>query len=575
MHVIRKFRFPALLCSLAVLLCEFVARPYVNMSLCDDGPYILMARMLAVTGHIFYNGFATAMLGWQLYLGAAFIKLFGFSFTSVRMSTLFIAVIMAFFLQRTLVRSGITERNATIGTLALVLSPLYLMLSVTFMSDITGLFAIVLCLYGCLRSLQATTNSSTIAWICFAVATNTLCGTARQIAWLGVLVMVPSTLWLLRARHRVLIPGAAATIAGAIFVFSCMQWLKHQPYSIPEHILPHTFPVAGTLWTLAHLFLEIPFLLLPILGLFLPRICRRPRVVTIVSVLLLGYLFLGIYPSHLRGEFLLEPTANDWVSTRGAYLFVALHGIPPVFLHKWLQVLLTIASLGGTLGLVVSLDRSSTTPPLASSSPPAISWKQLGWLLAPFTIAYSLLLVPRATTLILSDRYLLGLLVVALLCLVRYYQDRVQRQLPFVSILLVGIMAIYGVTVTHNTFEFYRARVALAAELLAAGVPDTSVDGGWEYNFWVELQYANHINDPMIVTPAAAYVPTRPLPTGTCPTYMYDRTPHIHPLYGISFDPNACYGSAPFAPVNYSRWLASGPGTLYVVYYTPSLKPRG
>ena len=43
--------------------------------------------------------------------------------------------------------------------------------------------------------------------------------------------------------------------------------------------------------------------------------------------------------------------------------------------------------------------------------------------------------------------------------------------------------------------------------------------------------------------------------------------------YGVSFDPNACYGPAPFAPATYSRWLASKPGTLYVVKYTVPSKP--
>ena len=120
MPLLRHLRIPALCCSLAVLLCELVARPYTTMGVCDDGPYILMAQHLAATGHIVYNGWAAAMILAQLYLGAAFIKLFGFSYTTVRMSTLLIAVILAFVLQRTLVRAGISERNASLGTLALV-----------------------------------------------------------------------------------------------------------------------------------------------------------------------------------------------------------------------------------------------------------------------------------------------------------------------------------------------------------------------------------------------------------------------------------------------------------------------
>ena len=116
MQLMRRFRLHALACSLAVLLCELIARPYTTMGVCDDGPYILMARTLATTGHIVYNGWAAPMLGWQLYLAAAFIKLFGFSFTAVRMGTIFIAMLMAFVLQRTLVAASISDRNATLAT---------------------------------------------------------------------------------------------------------------------------------------------------------------------------------------------------------------------------------------------------------------------------------------------------------------------------------------------------------------------------------------------------------------------------------------------------------------------------
>jgi hypothetical protein len=380
------------------------------MGICDDWSYILSAQKLAATGHVVYNGWATAMLGWQLYLAAAFIKLFGFSFTTVRMSTLLVAVALTFLLQRTLVRANISERNATIGTLALVLSPLYLMLSVTFMTDITGLFAIVLCLYGCLRALQSSASRATIGWLCFAVATNAICGTSRQIAWLGILVMVPSTLWLLRAQRRVLLAGAAATLAGALFIFACMRWFQQQPYSIPEHLFLNSYPVARIFWQFIDFCMDIPFLLLPIVALFLPQLRKyRPLVLAILSAVFLAYLAIAVQPQHRHGLFMLEPTIDDWVSIYGTYRFVALHGTPPVFLHTWVQVLLTIASFGGLLGLIASFLRTRETPPAADSSP-KVSWKQLGVLLAPFTIAYILLLIPRAGTEVLFDRYLLGLL---------------------------------------------------------------------------------------------------------------------------------------------------------------------
>jgi hypothetical protein len=577
MQLIRRFRIPALFCTLAVLACELIARPYTNMGVADDGPYILMAHTLATTGHIVYNGWGAAMIVLQLYLGAALIKLFGFSFTAVRSCTLLIALLTAFLLHRTLVRAGISERNATIGTLALALSPLYLMLSVTFMSDIFGLFAIVLCLYGCLRALQSSSDRSATLWLCFAILTNAIFGTSRQIAWLGILVLVPSTLWLLRSRHRVLLEGSAATLAGALFIFACMQWLKQQPYIVTVPLLVKNFPVVHAIRQLCLLFLDIPFLLLPIVALFFLTIRRSNlRVIAVISALLLGYLFLATYPSHLRGGFssLLEPTSGDWITIHGIYDGVmSQKGTPPIFLNKGMRALLTFVSYGGLLGLIYSLLRSSPTPPAKEASA-GISWQQLGILLAPFTLAYIMLLFSTfATTNYIFDRYALGLLIVPLICLVRYYQEQIQPQLPLAATFLVAATAIYGIAVTHNTFSLYRARVALAAELRANGVPNTSVDNGWEYNILTELQQANHINDPLIVTPAHAYVRPAPLPTSMCTAFWSNYTPHIHPLYGISFNPNACYGPAPFAPVHYSRWPYRTPGTLYVIRYLPPSKP--
>ncbi len=258
MQRIRRFQIPALICALAVLICGLVSRPYSSMGFVDDGPYILMAQHLAATGHIAYNGWATAIIGWQLYLGAAFIKLFGFTFTTVRASTLLVSMALAFVLQRILVYANISQRNATLGTLALVLSPLYLILSVTFMTDISGLFAVALCFYGCLRALQAPTSRAAIAWIAFAVVTNALCGTSRQIEWLGILVMVPSTLWLLRSQRRVLLSGAAAVLLGALFILGCMLWFSLQPYSQPEHLFVRSFPLTTILWQLFHSLLDFP-----------------------------------------------------------------------------------------------------------------------------------------------------------------------------------------------------------------------------------------------------------------------------------------------------------------------------
>src|SRR5277367_5634333 len=111
---------------LTLLLCVLATRPFVSMGMADDWSYTWTARVLAETGHLIYNGWGVMPLGWLAYLGALFIKIFGFSFTTARSSVLVLSLLCAALMQRVFVRSGASESTATIATLTLVLSPLFL-----------------------------------------------------------------------------------------------------------------------------------------------------------------------------------------------------------------------------------------------------------------------------------------------------------------------------------------------------------------------------------------------------------------------------------------------------------------
>ncbi len=286
----------------------------------------------------------------------------------------------------------------------------------------------------------------------------------------------------------------------------------------------------------------------------------------------------GIYPSHLRGTFrtlfnvVLEPTLIDWVSVSGIFSGGMLRGAPLPYLHTGVRVLFSFVAYGGLIGLALAWTHSRPAPSQPEKRD-LVSWPQLCILFGPFVLVYLILLLCSiGSNHHLYDRYALGLMIFTLMATLRLYQECARPRLPALGILTLLFMTVYGVAVTYNNDSLFRARVALANRLRDAGVPATSVDNGWEYNIDVELQYANHINDPRILNPANAYIPVAS-PPGMCPMFWEDRTPHIHALYGVSFDPNACYGPAPFAPVHYSRWPYRTPGTLYVVRYFSSTKP--
>ena len=130
--------------------------------------------------------------------------------------------------------SDLREANATFATLTLVLSPLFIPLSFSFMSDIPGMFAIVVCLYLCLRAVDTPLPSQTSAWLMAASVSSALLGTVRQTSWLGLFVMVPSVWWLVRKRRPPVTALAVVWFLSANFVFSCMYWFSKQMYSTVE-----------------------------------------------------------------------------------------------------------------------------------------------------------------------------------------------------------------------------------------------------------------------------------------------------------------------------------------------------
>jgi hypothetical protein len=568
-----KSRLLGLVCVLVFLLCVFVTQPVAEIGMNDDWSYIKTAQLLAATGHIVYNGWATAMLGWQLYFGALFIKLFGPSFTAVRASTVFVASATTFLTHRTLVRSGVNSVNATVATLALVLSPLFLPLALSFMSDVGGLFCIIVCLYACLRALKAQKDLSALAWVAFAALSNAVGGTIRQIAWLGVLVLVPSAVWLLRGRRYLVWASVFLYGISVIFICASLQWFLRQPYSIIEPILPgkiegETLYQAAVQFT-GFLFAGVMFLL-PVLLAFGSGISFRDRrtsgflIVGGALCLVIGLSLLWRDPGSLAA--FLAPYAGNYVTRSGMVDGTPIQGMRPDVLGLEIRMVLTATVLAAIVMFLAFLRfgcRHSGPSHLQSE----ISFNNLMVLVVPFTVAYFVLLVPRSISIFarLMDRYLLPLLLMGMLLMVRLFQDRVQEKLPTISIVLTALFGVFAVAGTHDAFSFYRAKARAINELREAGIPDTSIDGGFEHNGMVQIESVGHINDPRVHVPGVVFFDNGSKFPKDCEPVQRARTPVIVPGYALSFDPAACGGLSGFASVPYRDWLRARTVNIYIV----------
>ncbi len=563
---------PALLCPFLLAVCIAASYPVVQMSSNDDWSYTFSARVLAHTGHIVYNGWATAMLGWQLYWGALFIRLFGFSFFVVRMAGLTIAMLSLALLQRILVRVGINAWNSTLATLAIAFSPIFFTLSFSFMSDVPGLFCLLVCLYLCVRALQARTDHAVLGWLAAASLSNVVLGTVRQTSWLGALVLVPCAAWCVRRRRAVLPFAAALWCVSALLIVLCMRWFARQPYMDKESLFT-PFHVGAVLQTVSDSirgFFSVCLFLLPVLlgfALRFPVKVPRARVMGgIASVLLVGSTLLLVL--RHRPVFWLAPFTANALTEKGFNDVPAALGESATVFSTPVRASITFLVVAVILALALCLWNIRQLP--ARSLPAEtdaawmpIAWSTLGVFLGPFTLAYLFLLVTRTY---FWDRYLLPLLPIALIAIVRFYQEKIAERLPGTTVAALVVFALFDVAAFHDSFALSRARVEAATQLERLGVPRNQIHAGFEYDAWTQLEQVGFVNDKRLRNPPNAYQKwVRPahLPR-ECTLFFSDHTPVIEARYAIAYEPTPCLTPTSQAPpVVYRNWLSPHRRAIY------------
>jgi hypothetical protein len=538
------------LCALTFAACYWAAYPVAEMGFIDDWSYIRTAQIFAETGHVAYNGWASPILGWQIPWGALFIHLFGFSFTAVKLSTLPIAMATVFLLHAILIRFGSTARNAVIGALTVGLSPLFIPLAASYMTDVPGLFAIVLCIYGCQRAAAAGSSAGTIAWLCAAAALNLAGGTARQIAWLGALVMAPATGWFLRKRHGVLLAACVIWIISIAAIVSCLRWFQRQPYSVPESAaIPHPLELSllrGAVLMCGSL-LCLALVIYPILVPWMVEICKtrgRTLAAAVLIVLSLTALQWAVkwslpwIPNVIFCEFAAVRVATSGSADSSSFML-------PFAARLILSALVVSAVTGFFFTARGSLRRLSRDSSFVF------------WLLVPFSAAYLVLLVPRAIEGAAFDRYLLGLMPSAVILPIWIYERRIAPNLPAISAVTLALFALLAVAGDHDWFAWQRARLAAINEVRASGVPRGEIQGGFEYDGWTEIEETGHVNNPGIRVPPGAYNPNPRIPqvADACKLDFASFTPEVHPKYSVVFGPKACLLPSKYPSVKFLAWL--------------------
>jgi hypothetical protein len=539
----------SLVCAAVALIALLLAWPFSNLPFNDDWTWALTVLKLNQTGHLVYNGWSSPPVIAQAYWGWLWVKLFGFSFNVLRASSLPMAsgaVCLCYMLAR---RADLTAAMAIFAALVLGLSPLYMPLECTFMTDAPGLFFMLLSFLALLHAYDANTKPASTkptstkpalaGWLTLGVISALVGGSSRQLVWIVPLVTLPYFAWLKRAdRFFILI-----SLAGWIFVFigaAAMQhWYSTQPYALPDPPLlsylkvARHYPKQSVIGTLCVL-LTLVMLLLPVIA-GLVRFRAGKIEITAVVICIAMYLVLR------RLHHDLEPWMGNIFTSTGPLGSIEIGGGTPVVLgHRSRVALSLVTMLGASLLLAYGFFHASAAAAKAkkfATHSPVLAAMLL------ISLAMFALELTRVVSQVAYDRHLLPFIPFLVIPLLYAYQKSGLLRMPVLSWLLLLIYATYGIASTQEVNALARARSRAIARLESAGIGADQIEAGFEHNYWTQGLLAGHVNDLRVRNPANAYDRTK------------GPTPAMHMLYRLESEPTAVTSRTPFGTISYFSLL--------------------
>jgi len=472
----------------AWLAMLIVVNPIGDFPLNDDWTYGASVHYMMNTGHFKIVDGSAAAIFTQVIWGTLFCKLFGFSYTVLRLSTLVLAFIATIFLYFFAFESSNNKGMSFFVALLLAINPLYFSLSNTFMTDVPFLsFSIISCWF----FSKAFSKSSYL----YVVLGTLLAIAATLIRQAGIVIPLAYSFAVLFTQKnsyakwtRVIIPSVVTNMA----LFGFLTWMERSdplfiPYQDSGGILVYLKDVPSLIFRIyvrtGDVFYYTGFFLLPVLLFAVPRAfmglpSTRKNAVGIGSFLLLPSIIRawstlpkgnilnedGVGPKLLRDNYILH-TNNSGISQLGLHILVTIGMLG--------AILLAIKLVMVVVDAVYSLKQREFSRSTASTV-----------FLIFFLICYCLLICLPFN---FFDRYTLPAFFILALVSVQNNtvstSKRFEYAFPVLFILVVGL---FTVSSTHDYLSWNRARWKAANYLNQnLKISPLFIDGGYEYNGWM------------------------------------------------------------------------------------------
>jgi 4-amino-4-deoxy-L-arabinose transferase-like glycosyltransferase len=458
--------------------------PQHEFPLNDDWAYAQTVRHLLDTGQLRLSDWTATTLIFQTYWGALLARLGGdFSFTALRWSTLLFSYICSLALFDLLRQLDFTDRHAFLGAVVLVVNPLFIYLSYTFMSEIFFLGLMLLSLTCYVRGIKRDAPGVLLLGAIFAAGAYL----ARQ---LGVVLPIAAAVAIILAERRLVMRKILAVtgIPLAVFVVHT-YWLTNVhglPWGMQLNAIANSWQALQSPDAVPQLFLRLStswmYLGLFTLPILLPQAFKgglrrvgRARAFKIFVVWLGVLTLLTLLFSAQRHQPFMPYWAG--VIQRDGFGPSTLAGHKPPITPDWVFLLVTIvAPVAGAAQAALWTEAT-----LQLGNRQASSHKLLvlaGLLMAGIT----------ALIVLFWDRYLLVFVPASIFLALKLGPISGKKQ--GVTVALCVALAVYALIGLGDYFSWNTARWIAGEQIVAQGVPPETIDGGFEWNGWYRFETA-------------------------------------------------------------------------------------
>jgi 4-amino-4-deoxy-L-arabinose transferase-like glycosyltransferase len=471
---------PLLILALWFVAVAMVIGVYRNIPVIDDWTYAWSVERLIHDGRIEVLDWSAVYPFAHSFWGAAWSLVFGFSFATLRLSTLALSLVATCALYLILRELEARPHVALLGALTVAVNPVVLLLSSSFMTDVPFVASTLLALLCYIRAMRR----GQIHWAWWGGVWACMAFLDRQVAIVTPLAALP----LLMPNQRGEPKRSAALLVlgatwGAMLVCSLVMMSLVKPTGEMLKLVDRlqdllTIPVTRYLSSNLYVLSTIAFYALPALLAMatVRRLWRRPAL--FVVTLSLAAIMLG-----LAGEIPVPiRPGNTWTLVEVGGSRGLVNGLRPPSNWTTLEIVLRgtgLLAFGLALMSVAWRLRDAGTTILTTPRMPLVI----------YLIAY--LLIANVLW-FYNDRYLIVLLPVAVALALGGRQHSADQQsadqhsaaVPRLAWIAIAIFATVGVVGTRDALRFNQGVRDNWQALVDSGVPPSDIDAGYAWNGW-------------------------------------------------------------------------------------------